>query len=171
MKFRLQAATNRDIEDIVHLVNLAYRGDEGWTKETHLVAGNRTTADEIKQYLADSSTYLFVGIKESVIVSCVCIEALNDDAYIGLLTVHPELQGKGIGKQVLNYAEQYALEHMEIEKYIMVVVSQRPELIEYYERCGYQRTGRVLDYPAHLNVGTPLRDNLTVEYLEKVAYV
>ncbi len=49
----------------------------------------------------------------------------------------------------------------------MVVVSQRTELIAYYERRGYTRTGKTKEYPTHLNVGVPLKSDLTVEYLEK----
>jgi ribosomal protein S18 acetylase RimI-like enzyme len=49
----------------------------------------------------------------------------------------------------------------------MVVVSQRKELISYYERRGYTRIGKIKEYPININVGTPKVANLTIEYLEK----
>ena len=47
----------------------------------------------------------------------------------------------------------------------MIVVSQRTELIAFYERRGYRRTGQVENLPA--NIGIPKRINLTIDYLEK----
>jgi len=67
----------------------------------------------------------------------------------------------------LHQAESYASTKLNAKKYIMVVVSQRTELIAYYERRGYIRTGDIQKYPNHLNVGVPLVDGLTIEYLEK----
>jgi hypothetical protein len=50
----------------------------------------------------------------------------------------------------------------------MVVISQREELISFYERRGYRRTGEIAEYPLHLNVGVPRAEGLTIEYLEKI---
>jgi hypothetical protein len=49
----------------------------------------------------------------------------------------------------------------------MAVLSERKELIEFYLRRAYVRSGDKQEYPVHLNVGRPLSNDLTIEYLEK----
>jgi len=162
-------ATHNQAKQINDLVNLAYRSEDGWSNETHLVAGERSTIEEVHAYLANPNTYLLVALEQDKIIACICIEQKASDAYIGYFAVHPAYQGYGLGKQVLFQAEQFAREVFTVDSFVMVVMSQRPELIAYYERRGYKKTGRVLDYPKHLNVGTPLSNNLTIEYLQKNA--
>ena len=167
MEFILEVAKAEQIENICDLVNLAYRGESGWTKETNLVGGDRSSVNEIQGYLSNPNAHLLVAVVDGEIASCVCVEKDGDRAYIGFFAVHPKLQGIGVGKEILHQAESYASTKLNAKKYIMVVVSQRTELIAYYERRGYIRTGDIQKYPNHLNVGVPLVDGLTIEYLEK----
>jgi len=169
LKLVLEIAKAEQVENICDLVNLAYRGENGWTKETALVGGDRSNANEVQEYLSNPNVHLLVAVVNGEIVSCVCIEKEEDSAYIGFLTVHPKVQGIGIGKEILYQAEKYASTKLNARKYVMVVVSQRTELIAYYERRGYTRTGKTQEYPTHLNVGVPLKRDLTVEYFEKNA--
>lgn len=81
----------------------------------------------------------------------------------------PELQNSGVGRTVLNLAEQFALIRYQPEQFIMVVLSSRRELIEFYERRGYQHNGMVKEYPTHLNIGIPLIPDLSIEELTKNA--
>jgi ribosomal protein S18 acetylase RimI-like enzyme len=77
------------------------------------------------------------------------------------------LQGTGVGKQMLAHAEKYAREEFGSVRFIMVVVSSRPELIAFYLRRGYQRTGDLMDYPLSAGAGTPKHTGLKIETLEK----
>lgn len=98
-----------------------------------------------------------------------CVEQAAGNAYIGLFAVHPRLQAKGVcGKPILDMTEKFVSEELGMCKFIVVVVSQRPELISYYERRAYVRTGDIKDYPIHLNVGVPRVKGLTIQFLEKV---
>jgi len=169
LKLVLEFARKDHIEGICGLVNLAYRGETGWTKETDLVGGDRLSTDEVQEYISDQNSHLLVAIENGEIVSCICIEINESSAYIGLFAVHPKLQRTGVGNEILSQAESYASTKLKARKYVMVVVSQRKELIAYYERRGYIRTGNIQKYPTHLNVGVPLKSGLTVEYLEKNA--
>jgi ribosomal protein S18 acetylase RimI-like enzyme len=58
------------------------------------------------------------------------------------LAVHPLHQGKGIGKKLLNFAEESAMEkgHTSIR---MDVYSQNPTAVGMYERAGYQVRGSI----------------------------
>jgi ribosomal protein S18 acetylase RimI-like enzyme len=64
-----------------------------------------------------------------------------------LFAVEPTLQGSGIGKVLLAYAESEAHNRWGINSAIMEVITRRSELIEYYERRGYVRTGEMIAFP------------------------
>jgi ribosomal protein S18 acetylase RimI-like enzyme len=167
MKLQLEKASKEIAAGICDLVNIAYRGETGWTKETALVSGQRSSVEEIEKTISDPAAHLLVAIENEQVLACICIEEKAGSAYIGLFAVHPQYQGSGLGNEVLAQAEKYASTKLVADKYIMLVLSQRVELIQYYERRGYRRTGDRQQYPRHLKVGTPMRDDLTVEYLEK----
>jgi len=156
-------ATNADIDNIIELVNRVYRSGEGWTNEASLVLGNRTSKDEVVGYIKNA--HLFVLEKEGIL-SVICIEEQDKSAYIGFLAVDTKLQNQGIGKVMLQKAEEYALKTLGLSSFVMAVVADREELIEFYLRRGYKKTAKIIDYPTNLNVGTPKKD-LHVIYLKK----
>ena len=167
-EFHLKEANPNQSHEISDLVNLTYRGEIGWTKETHIIQGDRTSHHEIASAISNPNAYFFVVNQQQWLASCIYVAQEEDTAFIGFFSVHPDLQGKGYGKHVLNQAETFAQEKLSINKFIMYVVSQRPELIAFYERRGYARTGRVETFPAHLEMGVPKMSGLTIEYLEKL---
>ena len=69
---------------------------------------------------------------------------------------------------MLEQAETFALRTLGVHKPAIFVISQRPELIAFYQRRGYSRTGKIETYPLHLGIGVPKVSGLTIEYLEKV---
>ncbi len=128
----------------------------------------RSFVGEIYSLIKDKNSHLFVANINGNIAACICVEEKNGEAYIGTFAVNPAFQNKGIGKKVLSLAEKYAIKELGLRKLKMVVISQREELISFYERRGYKRTGEVSKYPVHLNVGIPTIEGLTtVEELEK----
>ncbi len=58
VKLVLEEARINHTEDICDLVNLAYRGDKGWTKETGLLGGDRSNIEEVQAYMSDPSPKL-----------------------------------------------------------------------------------------------------------------
>ena len=166
--FHLEKADNGHAQAICDLVNLTYRGEVGWTTEASIIQGDRTNRQEIETALSNSNAHFFVIYQAQMLASCIYVAKEDEHVYIGFFSVHPGLQGKGFGKYVLEQAETFALRNMGIRKFIMFVVSQRPELIAFYERRGYSRTGRIEAYPLYLGIGVPRVSGLTIEYLEKV---
>ncbi|WP_198009348.1 hypothetical protein [Nitrosomonas sp. Is79A3] len=69
---------------------------------------------------------------------------------------------------MLEQTESIAFSTLRVHKFVMFVISQRPELIAFYQRRGYSRTGRIETYPLHLGIGVPKVPGLTIEYLEKI---
>ncbi len=167
-RFTLTQASHDHCQDICDLINLTYRGDSGWTRETHIISGDRTNLDEITLAMAKPNAQFYVVYLEQQLATCVYLaQEQHQAAYIGYFSVHPDFQGQGIGKHILQQAEAIAKKQFSALKIRMYVVSQRPELIAFYQRRGYQRVGSQTPYPLELKIGVPKVPGLTIEYLEK----
>ncbi|MCK5830047.1 MAG: GNAT family N-acetyltransferase [Methylococcales bacterium] len=166
----LKQANIDDAEEINSLINLAYRGNDGWTKETDIVEGERSNIEDVNYLIKNQNTYLLTAKTDGDLVACICIEEKENKAYIGSFAVSPDQQNIGVGKKILELAEKYASKKLGVTEFVMVVISQRKELIEFYERRGYKRTGKIDNYPVYLNVGVPSVKGLTIEYLAKNTY-
>ena len=138
-------ATVADITAIKDLLNNAYRGEEskkGWTTEADLIAGDtRTDEAMIAQAMQQNgSVFLTYKDKQQKIIGCVNLQQHDDKLYLGMFSVSPQLQGGGIGKQILLVAEEYA-HHLQIKTIYMSVISLRTDIIDWYKRHGYADTG------------------------------
>lgn len=154
---------------IATLVNRAYRPsgpERGWTHEATLISGQRTTEEQVLSLDCSRSSILVLCL-DTDIVACIHLKCGEYTADIGMLATDPNHQMQGLGKQILNCAEQYALEHFGITSFKMSVLSSRSELIAFYERRGYTRTGEVTSYPDSAGIGEPIVDGLKVETLVK----
>ncbi|GAB3546917.1 GNAT family N-acetyltransferase [Spirosoma fluminis] len=145
----IRASIEQDIPALNGLVNSAYRGDssrKGWTTEADLLGGIRTDEDGLRAMLQNPAATILNYEKDGQLLGCVYLEKKADELYLGMLTVSPEAQANGIGKQLLSAAEQVALAQG-CQHVTMTVISQRHELISWYERRGYERTGEVQPFP------------------------
>ncbi len=143
-------ATGTDIPELVILINSAYRGEsskKGWTTEADLLDGQRTDIESLGMLLNKPGSVLLKYVNaENKISACVNLQQQERKLYLGMLTVSPTLQGSGIGKKLLAASEQYAREN-NFEAIRMTVISLRLELIAWYERHGYNRTGETQPFP------------------------
>lgn len=139
----ISAATPNDAIALDKLVNSAYRGEssrQGWTTEADLLDGTRTDASAIAELIQTPGTVLLKYVDGQEILGCVELRNQHGKLYLGMLTVKPNLQGKGIGKELLMAAEQEARKQ-NCHAIYMTVISVRKELIDWYLRHGYQLTG------------------------------
>lgn len=165
-----RTAVHSDVHKIADLVNSAYRGELsklGWTNEADIFDGERTNAKELSKLIDADDSLLLLCLHESEIVGSVHLEKVEGGAYLGMLAVSPSLQGAGIGKRFMEKAELVACETWDCRKVSMTVVNLRHELIEFYERHGYRRTGRVEALPTDSWKGTLKVASLKLEWLEK----
>lgn len=136
-------ALAEDAPELNTLVNSAYRGDssrQGWTTEADLLDGTRIDAIGIAELIKTQGTTLLKYVEEGEILGCVELKKSEGKLYLGMLTVKPSLQGKGIGKELLKAAEEEA-KRQNCASIFMSVISVRKELIDWYMRHGYQLTG------------------------------
>ncbi|WP_405706952.1 GNAT family N-acetyltransferase [Streptomyces xanthophaeus] len=166
-----RSAEEADVPELVALVESAYRGDasrDGWTTEADYLEGQRTDADGVRQVISTPDSTLLVVERDGGIVACCQLEHRGDHVYFGMFAVRPGLQGGGLGKQILAEAERRAGEVWGAEEMRMTVVNVREELIAYYERRGYRRTGELSPFPyGDERFGIPLRTDLAFELLVK----
>ena len=125
----LEIANCEQSKEIANLVNQAYRGEIGWTKESHLVSGDRISSKKVEDIILAKNLHLLIVRDDLKIISCCCVEKNKQSAYFGLFAVHPNLQSKGIGKSILNLVEKYVKNILHLHIIKMVVISQRKELI------------------------------------------
>jgi GNAT superfamily N-acetyltransferase len=164
-------ATIADAPALVALVNAAYRGESskaGWTTEADLLGGQRVDVDRLTETIARPGNVILLHERDHVPVACVHLDRTGEDCYLGMLTIRPTMQGGGLGRQMLEAAERWAMEHFSSRAMHMTVIVQRTELIAWYERRGYRRTGEREPFPyGDERFGLPRRDDLAFEVLRK----
>lgn len=169
LTFRIATAT--DIPAIVTLVESAYRGESGrrgWTTESNLLDGQRTDAQDVGEAIGRPDSLVLLAEQDGAMVSCCHLEKQDGAAYFGMFAVDPSRQSGGLGKQVMAEAERTAHTRWGVDRMRMTVITQREELIAFYERRGYSRTGQTKPFPyGDERFGIPRRDDLRFEVLEK----
>ena len=174
IKFR--DATPADVRAIVALVESAYRGDAsraGWTTEADMLDGQRVDPVGVGEIVTrpGSRVLLAEGAGDHTtqeLLACCHLERQDDACYFGMFSVKPTQQSGGIGKLMMTEAERIARQDWRCTRMEMTVISIRDELIAWYERRGYRRTGRFKPFPyGDERFGIPKRDDLRFELLEK----
>ena len=164
-----------DAEAIAKLINTAYRGEtsrKGWTTEADILDGLRTTTAEVGKLIKRDDAYIVIGVLRDEIVATVCCEcqelAFKSTSHFGMIAVKPSLQNKGYGKQLIKAAEAMTLREWRVAGFHMAVISIRHELIAFYERLGYKRTGEFVDFPVKSELWQPKVEGLNLQYLAKL---
>ena len=171
----LNEATEADYAEVIDLANLAYRGREGakpsWNIEAGMIAGQRLNDALLRDELAAKPNGVLLVFRDSPdgpLIGTAWLNPEEDDVWsLSLLTVHPDLQNRQLGRTLLEAAEQYARERGAKRMRIRVLYV-RHTLMAWYERRGYGKTGETEPWP-HENphIGTPLIENPHFLVLEK----
>jgi ribosomal protein S18 acetylase RimI-like enzyme len=165
----IRFATLTDAPVIATLANSAYRGESsraGWTTEADLLDGTRTDETDVANLINKPGRIIVVCDGDEIIGS-VHIENRGTSSYLSMLVVNPELQASGVGRQLIQAAEDQARELWGSTKMTMSVITVRAELIAYYERRGYRRTGEIIPFVFDGVYAIPRVERLDMEILEK----
>lgn len=158
METLLRNATEFDATEMSLLINRAYRGDDarlGWTYESDLVGGERVDPSGVKDLIRQKNSVFILALENNKIVGCVhTTEESPDRTYFGMLAVEPRLQGKGLGKKLIQEVERRTRERGAREVRI-TVIELRYELIVAYEKLGYQSTGASFEFPMSQHLKIP----------------
>lgn len=194
--FRL--ALPSDVEAIVALVESAYRGEpsrSGWTTEADLLDGRRTDAGAVAEQVGGPASLVLLAERlgppgtadgppsggggrtareeerrpAGRLLGCCALERIAPGrAYFGMFAVWPTEQGRGLGAAILGEAERVAALQWKATCLEMTVIAQREDLLSWYARHGYERTGETREFPyGDERFGVPRRPDLFFLVLEK----
>ena len=132
MNETLREAGPADADRIAALVNRAFLA-ESWFKSV-----DRTNASQVR-HLLGKGVFLLLE-EDSRLLACVYLEPRGDRVYLGMLSVEQDVQGRGIGRRMMQQAEDFARRagHVAID---LRIVHVREELPPYYRKLGYVESG------------------------------
>ena len=133
-------ATTTDISALVHVINRAYE------VEAHIFVGGRTTERDVRERLAKPNASFLViddddaSAEPGTLAGAVYVEVDRERGYFGMLSVHPERQGRGLGLELVRATKDYCrvggCDWLDID-----VVDVRPELLGFYAKLGFAEVG------------------------------
>ena len=171
-RIELRSARPEETEAIASLVNDAYGRtptESGWTSEDDILEGPRVQAADLEAMIDEDDARLLVAESDDgeELVGCVHLQRIDGGAVeLGLFCVRPHRQNGGLGQQMLAAAEEAAIREFGAERIVLKVITERTELLDWYDRRGYERTGETKTFepeaPQRSLVG-----ELAFEVLEK----
>lgn len=145
-EFVIRKASDADAERITTLINVAF-GDA----ELFFVDGDRITKEEVLDSIGVGAFLL--AEMNGALAGCVYVEPRGTRAYLGLLSVDPNLQQKGTGSSLMNAGEEYCRKlgcrFMDIK-----IVNLRSELPDFYRKRGYVESG-TSQFPTEVETKLP----------------
>ncbi len=166
----ISKALPEDIPQLVRLVNSAYKGKDsvpGWTSESHLMDGPRTDEESLLSSMSEKDAiFLKYSLDTQHIAGCVYLKVSGNRMYLGMLSVLPSYQDRGIGKKLISAGESLA-KSLQCTLMEMTVISRRTDLLKWYTRQAYLPTGEVRPFPVESAITIP-REPLEMLVLQKV---
>src|SRR5215510_9671162 len=144
-EFHERSGATADTNTLVELINVAFR------PEQIAIEGDRIDAEKL-QPLFSTGKFLLLEDEEGL-AGCVYAEVRGIRGYLGLLSLRPALQGLGLGRRLMEFAEQY-LVSAGCQAADLRTISARTDLVPMYEHLGYHTTGSA-PMPAEIPLKIP----------------
>ena len=129
-EMRIRVATAEDAETIAQVVNAAFR------VERFFIDRDRISTEKVRAMLNMGE---FLVAEDGGMAACVYVELQGERGYFGLLAVDPGRKGSGLGRRLVEEAEERAraagCKVMDLR-----IVNLRAELPAFYRRLGYVET-------------------------------
>jgi GNAT superfamily N-acetyltransferase len=116
---------------IITVVNTAFAIEE-------FLDGTRTDEQRMSELMGKGT--FFVAEDAGRIVASIYTELRGERGYFGMLAVEPSQQGSGLGRMMIEAAEDHCRKQG-VRFVDITVLSLRPELPPLYRRFGYVETG------------------------------
>ncbi|GIK04015.1 hypothetical protein Aspvir_008090 [Aspergillus viridinutans] len=176
LNFRL--ATPSDAPQIQQLIQSAFRALDprpNWTGDTTLSSSFHIETTEILSTITTpDSAFLLATDPTGALIASIGISRrgahADDDAGLArffMLAVDEAYQRGGIGRKILAYAEGYCQRKWGVSRGGLNALSTREELILWYSRCGYRRTGELTPFPVEKFKDMQLPEDLCFVEMEK----
>lgn len=172
LKFRL--AAQNDAPSIQELVQSAFRAEDtrkDWTADMSLGRNFSVKTEEVLATIAHPDKAILIALTddhfENLVASIEISKRGNDHARFSMISVGQAYQQAGVGRRVLAYAEQYCQENWGSLAFELNALSTRQELIAWYERRGYRKTGETSAFPVEKFPSLALPEDMCFVELEK----
>jgi GNAT superfamily N-acetyltransferase len=127
----MRVATDNDVSAITRLINAAF------VVERPIFDHDRIDDIGTRDYMTKGK-FLLHENSAGNLIACVYLETSSDGrCYLGLLSVWPEHQGKGLAPQILKVAENFALDANCHTIWLRTLSARVPPLRPFYEHFGY----------------------------------
>ena len=128
----IRPAVPADTDALAVLINSAFRVEQPF------IEGDRTNPDGVRAYMQKGK---FLLAEDSAgLAGCVYVELHGDRGYLGLLGVDPARQGAGLGRKLMDAAEDF-FRQAGCCTIDLRIVSTRAPLPDFYRHFGYAETG------------------------------
>jgi N-acetylglutamate synthase-like GNAT family acetyltransferase len=143
--FTFRIANNSDADALTQLINAAFE------VERPFIGSDRIDREGTLKYLSAGQ---FLLLEDSgSLVGCVYLETKSDRMYLGLLSIDPAQQGKGLGRKLMTAAEELAVDEGCIAMDLRTI-SPRTDIQPFYAHLGYVVTG-TSPIPADIPMAVP----------------
>lgn len=171
MELTYTTATASDAERIQTLVETAFQAPDSranWTADAVLNASFRLPIDSVRSSIVNpEAEWILVSNDQGTFVACCSVTKKSENrARFGMFAIDPPYQRAGLGRKVLAYAEDFAVKTWGVKTMDLDVLSTRQELMAWYQRCGYTKTGTSTPFP-YEHVDAELPPGLTFIDLDK----
>jgi ribosomal protein S18 acetylase RimI-like enzyme len=129
---RIRTAVQSDIDSLARLINSAFRVEQPF------IDGDRTNPEGVRAYMEKGKFLL--AEDAAGLAGCVYVELRGDRGYLGLLGVDPQRQGTGLGRKLMDAAENF-FRQAGCVAVDLRVISARAPLPSFYRHLGYLETG------------------------------
>ena len=126
----IRVATEADVDAIVCLINLAFRA------ESFCVSGDRTDRSDILARMGSGCFLVLDNTKADGLVAAVYCAVQGVRGYLGLLSIDPAAQGRGLARKMVLAVEEN-LREAGCNFVDLTVVNVREELFPIYQRLGF----------------------------------
>ncbi len=145
-ELRIRRGARDDVAALTRLINAAF------TVEQVAFDGDRLDAQGVRGYMK-TGTFLLAE-DAAGLAGCVYIEARGERSYLGLLSVEPKRQGRGLGRKLMAEAENFVRNAGCRAMDLRVISARAEQLLPFYLRLGYRETG-TRPFPADLASKVP----------------
>ncbi|KAI0136211.1 putative GNAT family acetyltransferase [Xylariales sp. AK1849] len=169
---KFHVATPNNAAQLQKMVQAAFRAEDSrgnWTADMALSAGFRIEVEEVMAMITKPNCAILMATDDNgaLVASAEVSRRSADLARLSMLAVDQQRQRGSIGRQVLANAEDYCRRTWGVNKMGLNALSTRKELILWYMRCGYRKTGELSPFPHERTTLVPLPDGLCFVELEK----
>src|SRR5262245_58015977 len=100
MPAAIRSCRPEDAEAVAEVINAAFK------VERFFVDDDRTSPEKVSKML-ERGTFLLAE-QDGTLAACVYLEIRGDHGYFGMLSVDPARQGEGLGRLLVEAAEEHA---------------------------------------------------------------